>query len=238
LWDSLCSYGFLDGSNLLLSDEEISCCRVLKEAMKYSSSNVNKYACKHPFVMKRLDRFFRDITAMMSGLNTRSVLSLGCGEGLDLKRIYDESSLRAHTYVGLDCNLDALRMSLTVLDGMPYTAVCGDVADLANLPIKLRNFDLILCLELLEHLPNPRELLEEISRQYAGYCIFSVPNEPLYRLTRMLLFRQTIRNFGNHPDHLNHWSAGSFCKLLESYFKVDRVEKPFPWTVVLCQTRR
>ena len=205
---------------------------VIKGTVSYSSTNVNKYTCRHPFVTERLDKFFRAVTILMSRLDSRNVLNLGCGEGLDLRRIYDASPIRVNEYWGLDLSLDALRMSMAVLAGMPFRAICGDVA---NLPVRLHKFDLILCLELLEHLPDPRGIVEQISRQYAGYCIFSVPNEPLYRLTRMLLFRQNIRDFGNHPEHINHWSAASFRRLLANYFRVDKVEKSFPWTVVLCK---
>jgi len=200
--------------------------------MGYSSSNVSKYRYTHPFVRERLEGFFRTVSILMSRLDSKNILSLGCGEGLDLRRIYDGSPNRADGYWGLDLNVDALRMSVTVLGDVPFRAICGDVA---NLPVKLQKFDLILCLELLEHLLNPRGVIEQISRQYIGYCIFSVPNEPLYRLTRMLLFRQNIRYFGNHPEHMNHWSAAAFQRLLAKYFRIDKVEKSFPWTVVLCK---
>jgi ubiquinone/menaquinone biosynthesis C-methylase UbiE len=207
----------------------------MNEKSNYSSTNVNKYNCRHPFVVKRLDTFFQSVTEMMSGLNTGAMLSLGCGEGIDLRRIHDLSSQHADNYYGLDFSLNALRMSLNILDEIPFEPVCGDVS---NLPLRLCSFDLIICLELLEHLQEPRKLLEEISRQFVGQCIFSVPNEPFYRLARMFLFRQNIRAFGNHPEHINHWSAGAFKHLLSKYFTVKRVDTPFPWTVVLCQSRK
>jgi len=125
-----------------------------------------------------------------------------------------------------------LRVSLNILSDRPYRAICGD---LTNLPVKLQKFDLLLCLEVLEHLPKPVKILEQISQEYVGHCIFSVPNEPVYRLTRMILFRQDVRRFGNHPDHVNHWSSGSFQRLAAKYFRVERVVRPYPWTVVLCR---
>lgn len=207
----------------------------MTEKTSYASTNINKYNCRHPFVTKRLDTFFKGVTDLMSGLNNKTILSLGCGEGIDLRRIYDLSPHRADSYCGLDFNLNALRMSLSILDGISFKPICGDVS---SIPIRLRNFDLIICLELLEHLRDPTRILEEISRQFVGQCIFSVPNEPLYRLTRMLLFRQNVREFGNHPEHINHWSAGAFRRFLKRYFIVKRVVTPFPWIVALCQSGR
>lgn len=201
--------------------------------MSYSSTNVNKYNCRHPFVRKRLDDFFKVIVGMMSALESKNVLSLGCGEGLDLRRIHELSPVRFKRYWGLDLKVDALRMGLTVSGDVPFRAVCGDIS---NLPIKLEMFDLILGLEILEHIRDPREVLEQISHRYIGYCILSVPNEPLYRLTRMLMFRQNIRHFGNHPEHINHWSSSSFQRMLAGYFRIIKVEKPFPWTVILCKS--
>jgi len=198
----------------------------------YSGDNINKYMCRHPFVEKRLKRFFQAVAGMMARLESKRVLSLGCGECLDLRRLCDISSFEVDRFYGLDMNADALRMSVSVMDGIPFTPIHGDVM---HMTLQLSQFDLILCLELLEHLPNPRGLLEKISRDYTGHCILSVPNEPLFRLARMILFQKNIRDFGNHPDHINHWSSYSFQRLLKEYFTIDRVEKPFPWTVVLCR---
>ena len=101
------------------------------------------------------------------------------------------------------------------------------------LPLDLGRFELILCLEVLEHLRWPERVLLDISNRFKGACIFSVPNEPLYRLTRMLLLHRDLRHFGNHPEHLQNWSSRDISRLLNRYFTIDRVIRPFPWTVVL-----
>jgi hypothetical protein len=38
---------------------------------------------------------------------------------------------------------------------------------------------------------------------------------------------------GNTPGHLNHWSRGSFVKLLSRHGEVVEVRSPFPWTMLL-----
>jgi hypothetical protein len=42
-----------------------------------------------------------------------------------------------------------------------------------------------------------------------------------------------LRELGNTPGHLNHWSKRSFVSLLSRYGKVEHVRSPFPWTMLL-----
>lgn len=197
--------------------------------------NAGKYNCRHPYVVKRLNRFFKTVTGLLARVDSQSVLSLGCGEGMDLQRINGLSPQSLKRCLGLDVNLGALQVSRKILEGAPYEAVCGDVG---SLPLRLERFDTILGLEVLEHLKRPELILEELAVRFRGHCLFSVPNEPWYRLTRMVLFGQNIASLGNHPDHINRWSSKGFERLMRKYFTVMKVEKPFPWVLVLCKTRK
>jgi len=45
-----------------------------------------------------------------------------------------------------------------------------------------------------------------------------------------------LKDLGNTPGHLNHWSKKSLIKLIEAKFgKVIAVENPIPWTIVLAK---
>ena len=44
-----------------------------------------------------------------------------------------------------------------------------------------------------------------------------------------------LRNLGNTPGHIQHWSSASFLELLRKTVKVVEVRKPLPWTMVLCR---
>jgi 2-polyprenyl-3-methyl-5-hydroxy-6-metoxy-1,4-benzoquinol methylase len=125
-------------------------------------------------------------------------------------------------------------MAKKVLNNLQLDVIKGDIY---YLPFTLNRFDLILCLEVLEHLTFPEKVMEEVSIHFNGYCIFSVPNEPLFRLTRLLLFKQNIRKLGNHPEHINHWSRNKFSRLIRKYFIIDQIVTPFPWTIVLCHKK-
>jgi hypothetical protein len=42
-----------------------------------------------------------------------------------------------------------------------------------------------------------------------------------------------LRDLGNTPGHLNHWSKRSFVSLLERHGEVVEARAPFPWTMLL-----
>jgi len=169
----------------------------------------------------------------MDTVRFERIISLGCGEGFDLKYIFTQKSNNMRLSCGLDLELQALQMAGRSLKPYPFSAICGD---LYHLPLRFHHYDLILCLEVLEHLATPEKALREIAQYAKGHCIFSVPHEPFYRLTRMILFKLNITRLGNHPDHLNHWSRKSFGDLINKYFIVDEIIPSFPWTIVLCHS--
>src|SRR3546814_6494173 len=41
-----------------------------------------------------------------------------------------------------------------------------------------------------------------------------------------------LRDLGNTPGHVNHWSARRFRNLVDAYLDVRATRTPFPWTVV------
>ena len=42
-----------------------------------------------------------------------------------------------------------------------------------------------------------------------------------------------VRELGNTPGHLNHWSRRAFVALLSRHGDVQAVRSPFPWTMLL-----
>jgi len=206
----------------------------MSNTKSYPTTNFNKYHCQHQFAINRIGNFLDNLTQLITLIKPSYIFNIGCGEGLDIKNIYEKGEINIEYCCGLDLNFDALKIARQMSTNVKFDAIKGDIY---YLPSKLNRFDLILCLEVLEHLTFPGKALKEISHHFNGYCIFSVPNEPLYRLTRLLLFKQNIRQLGNHPEHLNHWSKNKFSRLLRKYFIIDQLVTPFPWTIVLCHKK-
>jgi len=201
---------------------------------KHTSSNLNKYQCRHSFAINRITAFSEKLAEMVTHVKHARILNLGCGEGFDINNLFKNKLIEFHYACGLDRNLSSLKFSRDIITDFRFDVVNGD---LQSLPLRFSSFDLILCLEVLEHLRDPSTVLHEISHQFDGYCLFSVPNEPAYRLTRMLLLRQNILQCGNHPEHLHNWSKKTFCRFIGDYFVVDNVSITFPWTIALCHRR-
>ncbi len=196
------------------------------------SSNLQKYLSKHFMAKTIIGRFYSTVNELLSSITTSCVMNLGCGECLDILRLGPGLGSGGARYVcGLDINLQALKICKTMRPQSVLGLVKGDMM---QLPLNVGKFDTLLCLEVLEHLSHPRVFLGEALKGFRGNCIFSVPNEPLYRLSRMILLGADIRRLGNHPEHKSNWTKRGFVNLLEKYVVIDDVRTPFPYTVVLC----
>ena len=158
-----------------------------------------------------------------------SIIELGCGEGYltEYVRLLQPIS----TIMGVDISEDVIELAVS-----QYPHISFQVASVNSLPFQDNSFDLVLACELLEHLELPRSGLDEIQRICKKYILFSVPREPIWRLLNMSRLRY-LKNFGNTPGHLNHWSKRQFQELLSQRFEVEQVRSPLPWTVVLCRKR-
>jgi hypothetical protein len=93
-----------------------------------------------------------------------------------------------------------------------------------------------MMLEVLEHLDEPEAMLEDLTALTAGHVLLSVPREPIFRGMNLLRFKN-VRDLGNDPEHVNHWSSRAFGDLVDRYFEVVASARPLPWTMVLARLR-
>jgi hypothetical protein len=63
------------------------------------------------------------------------------------------------------------------------------------------------------------------------WLLVSVPREPLWRTVNMARGAY-IKDLGNTPGHLNHWSRRGFVRFVSQVAEVQEVTSPFPWTCV------
>ena len=45
-----------------------------------------------------------------------------------------------------------------------------------------------------------------------------------------------LREFGNTPGHVNHWSRRGFSRFVGGHWNVVDVASPLPWTMVRART--
>ena len=105
-----------------------------------------------------------------------------------------------------------------------------------NLPFADGEFDLASAIEVLEHVPDPEHTVAEMARVAQRWLLVSVPREPLWRALNMARGAY-IKELGNTPGHLNHWSKRGFVALLARHGEVVEARSPFPWTMLLVRLR-
>jgi SAM-dependent methyltransferase len=104
-----------------------------------------------------------------------------------------------------------------------------------DMPFEDGSFDLVLCLEVLEHLREPQAALAELARVSGRDLVVSVPDEPWFRLGSLLRGKY-VSTLGNHPEHVNHWGPRSLRRLLEQQLEVVTLERSIPWLLARCRT--
>ncbi len=194
------------------------------------SSNFQKYNTSNPVKSFFIKDFLDTFIDMIPFENLESVLDIGCGEGFVLGHIckkYPESKL-----FGIDISKKAIAEAGELLPKSNLKV--GDIYNVSNEFSKTK-FDLVLAMEILEHLDNPLAAIEEIGKVKAKNFIFSVPNEPWFSFGN-LVFGKNISRLGSDIDHVNFWNKSRFIKFVEPYFRVQEVKTPFPWIILLCRT--
>jgi trans-aconitate methyltransferase len=164
-------------------------------------------------------------------LTSGAALEVGCGEGYSTERVR-RFLPRAVGFTALDVEhrlVDAARVrnpDVPITQGSIYELTQGDAS-----------VDLVMSLEVLEHLEHPEEGLRQLARVSSRWLLVSVPREPIWRAMNMARGKY-LAALGNTPGHLNHWSRASFVKLVETVADVREVRTPLPWTMVLAEKRR
>lgn len=167
-----------------------------------------------------------------------------------VERLLSKASpvISAHE-IGAGEGLSTMRLNLMIenLSASEYVEKLVEITKKNNPKLKIfqesvyelqysnESVDLVFLLEVLEHLDYPEIALEELKRISKRYLILGVPREPLWRFLNMCRFKY-LKDFGNTPGHLNHWSKKSIIKLIEKKFgKVISVESVIPWTIILAE---
>lgn len=185
-----------------------------------------KYEASNPLVRRLLHRFLRRVDAAAASLGPTSVLDVGCGEGVVTERL--AQLLAPATVLGVDADEAHLSEEWRARSAPNLSFATGSAYDL---PFDDGSFDLVCAIEVLEHLERPGDALAEMSRVAGRVLLLSVPNEPSWRISHLLAGRN-LRELGNTPGHINHWSKHGFQELVSKLGTV-RVESVFPWTIAL-----
>jgi SAM-dependent methyltransferase len=193
-----------------------------------TGNTYDKYASRNPVERCLMDGFFAALDASLPALTPRRVLEVGVGEGEVTARL--AARWPEATFCGLDLP-DPELASHWVRGG--FAPLFGDIG---RLPFADGTFDLVLAIEVLEHVPFPELALAELERVSRTDLVVSVPREPVWCAANLARGKY-LRQLGNTPGHINHWTKRGFATLVGRRFEVRSVRSPFPWTMVAASRR-
>jgi trans-aconitate methyltransferase len=121
-------------------------------------------------------------------------------------------------------DLRALRQKFPRVD-----ARVGSIYDLSVLEPP---YDLVMCCEVLEHLPDVPRALDQLASLGAKRLILTVPHEPFFMLSNLARLKNVTR-LGK--EHVNHFTKASFKKLLEGRFRSVELVTSYPWILALVE---
>ncbi len=192
-----------------------------------TGNTFDKYGATNPVVRRLMSGFEDALDELLARARPGSMLDVGCGEGVLTHRWAQR--LGSGRVVGIDLEDPKLRVE--------WAARASENLEFRSMPAERLafaddEFDLAAAIEVLEHVRDPGRTLDEMARVARHHLIVSVPREPLWRALN-LARGAYVRELGNTPGHVNHFSKQAFTRLLEHHGEVIEVRSPFPWTMAL-----
>ena len=188
-----------------------------------------KYATRNPIARAMVGGFLRTLDELVAATGARSVHEVGCGEGHLLTRFRDMGL----TARGSDLSAAAIdEARIRLAERGPEVPL--QVRDLYALAPPADAEDLVVCCEVLEHVPDPGRAFAVLARLARPHLIVSVPREPLWRILNVARGRY-VTAFGNTPGHLQHFSTRRIIDLAARHVEVVEVRTPTPWTMLHCR---
>jgi methionine biosynthesis protein MetW len=189
--------------------------RKIKSLLKIIKQDIKYVFEFQPVILKRMDyneywRNIKDINEVkkrgfiFSKLIKpgSTVMDIGCGRGENLRFLIEKNAAVAE---GIDISSTAVSMA-------QRKGINAKIADVSRQDFCLsKNYDYIIISEVLEHIPNPEELLSKIKYNFNYALIISIPNIGLYKHRLRLLFGRFPAQWAIHPgEHLRFWTVRDF----------------------------
>jgi len=193
----------------------------------------DKYGTRNPLARWLVRGFEDSIAELVARASPRTIHEVGCGEGYWVIQ-WTRLGFAAR---GSDLSSKVIELAQANAATEGLNGVSFESRNVYDLQPGRDEADLLVCLEVLEHLHDPDRALRALKRVVTGHLIVSVPREPIWRALNVARGKY-IQDWGNTPGHLQHWSRGDFVRWVQQYaFDVLAVRSPLPWTLMLCRPR-
>jgi 2-polyprenyl-3-methyl-5-hydroxy-6-metoxy-1,4-benzoquinol methylase len=189
----------------------------------------DKYESKNPLAQYLLRQFDNSIAELVKIAKPDTILEVGCGEGhvTDILLANSEATIQA-----MDISQTIVDIAKNSIESSRVEFQQFNIYDLAD----KQSADLVVCCEVLEHLETPETGLLRLAEKATPYAIISVPRDPIWRILNFIRGSH-VKNFGNSPGHIQHWSQTGFIHFVEQHFETVSVKSPLPWTVLLLKSK-
>jgi 2-polyprenyl-3-methyl-5-hydroxy-6-metoxy-1,4-benzoquinol methylase len=194
-----------------------------------TGNTYDKYGSTNPVVRRLMAGFERTLDELLGRSAPTSILDVGCGEGV-LVHKWAQRYPQARI-VGIDLEAPDIQAGWAQRQA-PNLEYRVNKAE--RMPFADGEFEVATAIEVLEHVPDPAHTVAEMARVADRHLLVSVPREPLWRALNMARGAY-LKDLGNTPGHVNHWSKRSFVELLSRHGEVVEARSPFPWTMLLVQ---
>lgn len=192
-----------------------------------TGNTYDKYGSSNPVVKRLMANFETTLDTLWNQAGPSSILDVGCGEGVLTHKWAQR--LGDGRIVGIDLDDEGLKAEWEKRQrpNLEYR-----VQEATALPFEDGEFELVSAIEVLEHVPEPANTIAEMARVSNKWLLVSVPREPLWRGLNMARGAY-LKELGNTPGHVNHWSKRAFVRELSRVGEVVETRSPFPWTMLL-----
>jgi 2-polyprenyl-3-methyl-5-hydroxy-6-metoxy-1,4-benzoquinol methylase len=141
-----------------------------------------------------------------------SLLEIGSAKGYFLKKARDQG----YNVYGIELNQKNYELTRREIGDTIFNK------DLFDLKFEPEFFDVIYMRDVFEHVPNPKEMLQEIHRIAKKNCILYIEVPNIEGLIYRMVGEKHVVVFGF--EHLNYWSPTTLSAVLSSTgFYVDKI---------------
>jgi 2-polyprenyl-3-methyl-5-hydroxy-6-metoxy-1,4-benzoquinol methylase len=221
-------YGFYEIKNKPGKDElkEYYSNKYYKEEAKYNKYQKSYSDKELLFLTNRLNRKYHVLLDHYKNLNKYKFLDIGCGEGWGLKFFSEKGLLTT----GIDYTSEPASWFGNIINN---NLIPGDIFDnIDNLIEQEFNYNIILLDNVLEHVIDPEQLINQIRflLDDQGTLIVEVPND-FSVLQQWLINSKNVRSeyWVGYPDHLSYFNYEGLKNLFElNGWKTLTIKCDFP----------
>ena len=195
----------------------------------YDKERNKKEKCMNEFKLyeAKSNDYFDNVRSEILSLLPRKInrlLEIGCGSGNTLKYIKD--NYQCNWAYGVELVHEAAEIARSKVD----LVIEGDIENI-DLPIEPETLDVILCLDVLEHLINPWKVMSKLGvlLKSDGVIIASIPNVRNFHVVLPLIFRGEWKYLDMgilDKTHLRFFTRSTAIKLIESSgLEIDMIKE-------------